>query len=197
MIELICGVFPTSGQAEEALAALAQAGFPRLHLGIAKTIDPVAAARSAAAARQPLRTWVPDERIVSLPGLGDTFVGGTIEGCLASPPPAKTLAAALVCLGIFPLHAAWYEDQVRLGATLVTLATEDGDRAAEIMRQRGAVQVPPADRRAEPPSSADVSAAVEDTETAFPGWEPGGPGYSGLVPQAHEDGVNIPSEPDK
>lgn len=212
MNELICGVFPTSGQAEEALAALVRAGFRRQDLGIAKTIYSVAAARSAAAARQPRKTWVPDERIVSLPDLGDTLVGGTIQDCLASSTRPETLAAALTCLGIVPLHAAWYEGQVHRGATLVTLLTDDGDTAATIMQDRGAIQVPPADRTpdvprfpgpnpspsgspSEPPSSADVSpSAVENTEGVFPGWEPGGPGYSGLVPQTHEDGVNIPGE---
>lgn len=188
MAELICGVFPSRGRAEEALDALSRAGYSPANLGIALTVYPKAAARVAGGGVAPMHTWVPNEHIVNLPGLGEALVGGTIGHCVDTLGDRANLADALGRLGVAPDHASWYEERVRDGATLVTLLTDEGDRVAEIMRQRGAVQVPP--------SSADLYLdAVDDTADVFPGWEPGGPGYSGLVPQQHEDGVNVPSEP--
>ena len=159
-------------------------------------------------------TWVPDVHIVNLPCLGEALVGGTIGQCVDTLSDGASLADALGCLGVVPDNACWYEQQVREGATLITLLTDEGDRAAAIMGQHGAIQVPleernPDDNRvaANPPaegnpqwqpSSADLSMdAADNTGGAFPGWEPGGPGYSGVVPQQHEDGVNVPSEPEE
>jgi len=211
MSDLICGVFPSRGQAEEALDALNRAGYDPADLGIVLTVYPKAAARVAGGGPASMRTWVPNEHIVTLPGLGEALVGGTIGHCVDTLGDRANLADALACLGVAPDHALWYQQQVRDGATLVTLFTDDGNRVAEIMRQRGAIQNPPVDRDSGDnrvgsnpsaernpqwqPSSADLSMdAADDTAGAFPGWEPGGPGYSGLVPQQHEDGVNVPSE---
>ena len=214
MAELICGVFPSRGQAEEALDALTRAGYNRADLGIALTVYPKAAARVAGGGLASMRTWVPNEHIVNLPGLGEAIVGGTIGQCVDTLGDCASLADALCGLGVAHDHASWYQQHVRDGATLVTLLTDDGNRVAAIMRQRGAIQIPaverdPGDNRVAPnpsaernpqwqPSSADLSMdAADDMAGAFPGWEPGGPGYSGLVPQQHEDGANVPREPEE
>jgi|GEM_PF-3958460 len=283
MTEIVCGVFPSRGQAENALEALIKAGFARPDLGIALKVYLPAAARAAGAGERDLHTAVPNQRVVTLPNVGDTIVGGTIATCLGEESQQRSLDDALARLGIVPSHAAWYADEVCTNHILVTLRTGDPAKAQAVMRQFGSLDVAPAQRMPGPdstsnldngarPSSPEVVSAPSPTvETPVhpisriqPGYdvftgdgfrlgtvaevadncihvvivqdiflppdrirdiepgrvvlnvlsgdinnldwsacqlessttsEPGEPGGSGLFPQAHEEGVNIPVEP--
>ena len=160
MEEIVCGVFPSRGQAETALEALMNAGFSRAALGSALKVTGPAVARAAAGSERNLYTFVPNQRVVDLPQLGNALVGGTIEGCLAGGPAQRSLSDALGCLGIQAEHARWYVDMVRAGNVLITLRTGDSAKAQAIMKQFGSLQVAPVER---PPDSKPSVAAPDRT----------------------------------
>lgn len=179
MAVIVAGVFPSRDQAEGALQTLTNCGFPRESLGVALRVNQAAAARKAGVVPPPSATWLPHHRIVNLKGMGDTLVAGILEECWPKDGSTTPLADALSCLGIQRSRAEWYANQARQGYDLLTARTDDGNRTQQIMDRFGSLRVP----------------AWQRTPSAFPGWLPGGPGYSGLPPQVHEAGVEIPIEP--
>jgi stress response protein YsnF len=86
----------------------------------------------------------------AIPGIGPIVAAGPIATALAGAgvgAVAGGLVGALTNMGVPEEEAHYYEEGVRRGGVLVTVATDDAgaDKAADIMRRHGAVDI---DKRA-------------------------------------------------
>jgi stress response protein YsnF len=83
---------------------------------------------------------------LAIPGVGPIIAAGPLAAILAGAgigAVARGIIGALTDLGVPEEDAHYYAEGVRRGGVLVTVATDDAtaDRAAEIMRRYGAVDI--------------------------------------------------------
>jgi uncharacterized protein (TIGR02271 family) len=88
---------------------------------------------------------------LAIPGIGPIVAAGPLAATLAGAgigAVAGGIIGALTNMGVPEEHAHYYAEGVRRGGVLVTVSTDDtsADRAAEVMRRHGAVDI---DKRAE------------------------------------------------
>ncbi len=100
---------------------------------------------------------------LTIPGIGPIIAAGPIVAALSGAgvgAVAGGLIGGLTDLGVSKSHAEYYAESVRRGGALVTVHADDtrAERAAEIMREHGAVDI---ERRAE-----------EWREAGWTGWNP-------------------------
>jgi uncharacterized protein (TIGR02271 family) len=107
---------------------------------------------------------------LAIPGIGPIIAAGPIATALAGAGVgaiAGGLIGALTNLGVPEEEAQYYAEGVRRGGVLVTVETSDADadRAADIMRRHGAVDI---DKRAEEWRRAGWRGFDEGTESPMP-----------------------------
>ncbi len=145
MAVMITGVFSSRDEAEAAVEALRERGFPASQVGV---VVPQGAARAARRARatESALTWVPRSQMAMLANIGSAVIAGQIAECAtreAQGPAQIHLSDILTRLGIEPEHAVWYEQQVAEGYSFVIVRAEDGAAEAQsIMRRFGSLEVP-------------------------------------------------------
>src|SRR5579884_2341 len=181
MAVMIAGVFPSRDQAEAALRELRDRGFCPEEIGLATLAIP-AQARTATAPQTPLAEpfgWIPNHRTVSMSGQKNVLVAGQIADCHQRQVTNQdTVAGLLMCLGVEPEHARWYDQQVCQGYTLITVLTDHrGHEVETIMRQFGSIEVPGRERR---PSTTPEAPLVQNVgkqeivnaelQSVEPGW---------------------------
>lgn len=164
------GLFDTRDKAESAIAALYAAGFVSSEIGILARRTPewqdyrqssatmtvtenseenvVAGAATGAAAGAGLGgLWALGIAAGLLPAVGPIIAGGVLASILASAAmgaAAGGIVGALVGLGIPEQDAKYYDAQLAIGRTLVTVRADGRyDDAMNILFDHGAVQVSP------------------------------------------------------
>lgn len=151
MAVIVVGVFPSRDQAEAAVRELHDQGFDSANVGLVLPGRVTRAARAALTRGAGSFAWIPDHRGIVFAGIGQAEVAGTIGQCAGQQTPttgAFDLTRALTCLGIEESHAAWYNQQVQQGYSLVTVFTADRAGEAEsIMRRFGSIEIPGTERR--------------------------------------------------
>jgi uncharacterized membrane protein len=152
---VVVGVFPRRTEAEQALAALRDAGFAGQDVSlltqnpdavVAPDRDPSAAEGAAAGAFAGGLTgafagWIIGAGSLLIPGFGPFLAAGAIATALTGAALGAGIGAiggALTGMGIPEEEARWYEQQVQAGGTLVTVdAANRADEAEEILRRHG------------------------------------------------------------
>lgn len=91
--------------------------------------------------------WLNGIGPLRIPGMGSCVAGGPLMASLAGltrSGDVKTLAAALIALGIPEHQARRYESQVKVGQALISVHTQDPEEARfarEIFKQEGAGEI--------------------------------------------------------
>jgi len=154
------GVFKEPRDVRDALGALKQAGFEQEEIGLAVLQAPdVAGADIPEADLHRIRVdestgilaggilggvagWLIGAAAVAVPGLGALIAAGALVGAVGGAgigAAAGGLIGLLVDHGISREEADYYHEQVRLGATLVTVRNSSrADEAQAIMQRHGA-----------------------------------------------------------
>jgi hypothetical protein len=153
----VVGVFGAWEHACQAVGELRAAGFREDQLGIVARDDRLAthrrpdhagttwgegAAAGAATGAGVGALWALGIAAGTLPALGPIIAGGLLTSILASAAGGAVvggLVGALVGLGIPEEEALYYDSELRLGRTLVTVQTDGRrDEALAILRHHGA-----------------------------------------------------------
>jgi hypothetical protein len=150
----VVGVFTDRAAAEQAVAALEQAGFTHEHIGFAGHGDPASTEETdhaggalKGAARGSLSGGAVGGLLgalatVLIPGIGPVIAGGLLAGIVAGAVAGGAIGGiggALTGMGVTKQDAEYYDQEFRGGRTLVTV--DAGDRRAEaeqIMRDHHA-----------------------------------------------------------
>ncbi|MEA2662507.1 MAG: hypothetical protein QOH08_2079 [Chloroflexota bacterium] len=148
------GVFEDRGDAELAARELRERGFADKDIGFAWRDEsgaaPTQGTKSGPLAAQGATAGLVLGGIIGawsallLPGIGPVVSGGLLGGVLASAAAgavtgavAGGIAGALVGLGIPAEEASYYEQEFRMGRTLITVRAADRyDDAADVVRRR-------------------------------------------------------------
>ena len=106
---------------------------------------------------------------LSIPGIGPIVAAGPVVAMLSGAGAgavAGGLIGALTDAGVSEEHANYYAETVRRGGALVTVKVDESraDRAMEIMRQNGAIDL---DER-----------VLRWREAGWDGWNPSAPPYT-------------------
>ena len=135
---------------------------------------------------------------LSIPGIGPIVAAGPVVAMLSGAGAgavAGGLIGALTDAGVSEEHANYYAETVRRGGALVTVKVDESraDRAMEIMRQNGAIDL---DER-----------VLRWREAGWDGWNPSAPPYTAEEAErerrlygAHADplsGLPLTSDPER
>jgi hypothetical protein len=153
------GVFKEPGDVRDALSALKRAGFEKDEIGLAVLQAPDAEGVDLEADAHRVRVdettgilaggilggvagWLIGAAAVAVPGLGALIAAGALVGAVGGAglgAAAGGLIGMLVEHGIGREEAEYYHEQIRLGATLVTVRNDSrADEAQAILQQHGA-----------------------------------------------------------
>jgi hypothetical protein len=147
---MVVGVFDECARAEEAVADLERAGFRAEQIGIvepegSRTADGPAA-DDASGGDPPVRmmgtaigTLLGASGALLLPGIGPVIAGGALLGPLAGAAVGATAGAvvgSLIGMGLSEGEATYYERQLELGRTVVTVSVQGRYREAKAVLER-------------------------------------------------------------
>jgi uncharacterized protein (TIGR02271 family) len=161
MAKTIVGLFDTFTEAQGAVQALVNKGFPRDNISIAANNATGEYTQSTASSEEWSGTATGAAAGATIGGIGGLLVGlGTLAipgvGPIVAAGPliaaltgagvgavAGGLIGALTDIGVPEEEAGYYAEGVRRGGTLVTVNAEDGmvDRAVDILENHNAVDV--------------------------------------------------------
>ncbi len=147
---MVVGVFKECARAEEAVADLERAGFRADQIGI---IEPEGSRPADGTMADEAPSGDPGVRImgaaigtllgasgaVLLPGIGPVIAGGTLLAPLAGAAVGATagvVVGSLVDMGLPEQEATYYERQLELGRTVVTVSVEGRYQEAKAILER-------------------------------------------------------------
>jgi uncharacterized protein (TIGR02271 family) len=169
MAQTVVGLMDTIDEAQDVVKDLVDSGFDRDNISIMSRRDDeaevvteekdttsgigsgTAMGAGAGAALGGIAGLVVGLTGLAIPGVGPIIAAGPLAAALAGAgigAVAGGIVGALTDIGVPEEDAHYYAEGVRRGGVLVTVATDDAtaDRAAEIMRSHGAVDI---DQRAQ------------------------------------------------
>jgi stress response protein YsnF len=164
MAQTVVGLMDTIDEAQDVVQDLVESGFDRNDISIMSRKDEeaevvteerdttsgigsgTAKGAGAGAAIGGIAGLVVGLTGLAIPGVGPIIAAGPLAAALAGAgigAVAGGIVGALTDIGVPEEDAHYYAEGVRRGGVLVTVATEDAtaDRAAEIMRSHGAVDI--------------------------------------------------------
>ena len=123
---------------------------------------------------------------LAVPGIGPIIAAGPLVATLTGAGAgalAGGLIGALTEVGVPEEHASYYAEAVRRGGTLVTVKADEAraDRAAEIMRENGAIDL---DER-----------VLRWRESGWDGWSPSAKPYTHAEAERERQLYGIHSDP--
>ncbi len=147
---MVVGVFEECARAEEAVADLGRAGFRADQIGI---VEPESGQTAGSTAADDASSGDPGVRImgaaigtllgasgaVLLPGIGPVIAGGALLAPLAGAAVGATagvVVGSLVDMGLSEQEATYYERQLELGRTVVTVNVEGRYQEAKVVLER-------------------------------------------------------------
>ena len=147
-MQSIVALFDTPAQAEATIGELEMAGFPRAEISVvvgggSRNAESDLRASGMGVAIGTGLGLLAGLAAVAVPGVGLVFALGPILASGVVGAVAGGLVGSLVDIGVPALEARYYQEAVRRGGTLMSLAVEDSEqiRALEIINKHKPVDI--------------------------------------------------------